>query len=129
MMGGLFGRKVPGGNFGMGAYGLESMKLPAMDTPQQGISYNPQAMAQQPQRRQSFWQGGDKFTLRDGLAGALAVLGDAFSQQAGGGVGAVGGLIQGRMAPLQEAAARAAEERKRAAELADYEAKKGIDAR
>lgn len=33
---------------------------------------------------QGYWQGGDGFSGRDGLAGVLAVIGDAFAQRGGG---------------------------------------------
>lgn len=81
-------------------------------------------VAQQPSA--GFWQGGNKFTFRDGLAGALAAIGDGLSNYGGGGGGAVNSLLQSRAAPGQQAAALAEEQRKRAAELADYRAKLGI---
>ena len=52
----------------------------------------------QPQEKpRGFWQGGEKLGVKDGLAGILAAVGDAFSQQAGGQGGAVGMLAGGRM--------------------------------
>lgn len=36
-----------------------------------------------PERPKGFWQGGDKFRARDGIAGLLAAVGDAFAQQSG----------------------------------------------
>lgn len=49
----------------------------------------------------SFWQGGDKFRWQDGLAGVLAAVGDAFSQQGGGQGGAVANLAGGRTSALE----------------------------
>jgi hypothetical protein len=129
MMRGLFGKKVqiPGviSGFGGGTFNMDGTQA----TPMQGeISYTPQAQAimqgQAPMPEQrSFWQGGGKFTGRDALAGALAAIGDGLRGWSGGPTGAIEGLMASRMAPAQEAAAMAAEQRKRAAELADYRSK------
>lgn len=54
-----------------------------------------------------FWQGGDKFTARDGIAGLLAAVGDAFAQENGMEGSAVSGLTGGRAKAM--AAAKAAE--------------------
>lgn len=133
MMRGLFGKSLPGAisGFGGGTFDLDGAQV----TPQQsGITLTPQASevlqgnAPMP-KPQSFWQGGNRFTGRDALAGVLAAIGDGLRGWSGGPTGAVEGLIAGRLAPGQQAAALAAEQRKRAADLADYEAKKGIDAR
>lgn len=56
-------------------------------------AFAPYEMEKQP----SFWQGGDKFRGKDAIAGLLAVLGDAFANQAGMETGAVQGLGQGRL--------------------------------
>lgn len=73
-------------------------------------------------KRQSYWQGGDKFTLRDGIGAALMAVGDGFSNWANGpGAGGnVRSLIGGRQSALEQAqaaraqaqAAIAAEERR-----------------
>lgn len=107
-------------------YGMKSAVMPGMqgNPMTTGGAYG-QPMQEKPR---SFWQGGDKFTLRDGIAGALAAVGDGLSNWSGGGGGAVNSLMQSRMAPAQQAAALAAEQRKRAAEMADYRTKKSIDA-
>lgn len=60
------------------------------------------------EERQGFWQGGDKFTGRDGIAGILAVIGDALAQQGGGQGGAVDNLSGNRMFAI--AMARKAQE-------------------
>jgi hypothetical protein len=65
----------------------------------------PQQSGQQP----NFWNGGGKFGVKDGLAGILAVLGDTFSQRAGGQGGAVANLAGGRNQAME--AARAAQAR------------------
>ncbi len=59
----------------------------------------------------TFWQGGDKFTGRDAIAGLLAAIGDAFTQQGGGRGSAVQMLTGGRMDAM-EMARKAAEEQK-----------------
>jgi len=58
------------------------------------------------QRRPGYWMGGDKFTGRDALAGAMAAIGDGLQNWAGGQGGAVGGLIGNRAAVAQQEAAR-----------------------
>ena len=57
-----------------------------------------------------FWQGGDKFTGRDGIAGILAVIGDAFAQQGGGAGGATPMLMNGRLSAIEMAKKQAAEQ-------------------
>lgn len=124
----MIGRK---GLFGRGLGGAEMTALPDMaNIPSTAQGRYGNAMLQPvPQKQPGFWQGGNKFTVRDGVAGALAAIGDGLSNWSGGGGGAMQSLLASRMLPQQQAAAMAAEQRKRAAELADYEAKKGIDAR
>lgn len=57
-----------------------------------------------------FWQGGDKFTARDGIAGLLAAVGDAFSREGGGEGGAVNNLVGGRAKAFAEAKKQAQQE-------------------
>lgn len=57
-----------------------------------------------------FWQGGEKFGVKDGVAGLLAVLGDAFSQRGGGEGGAVQMLAGGRMKAAEMAKQQAQQE-------------------
>lgn len=121
MMKGLFGKSMKPD------YMMPAYSMPQSGTIMDGVNLG--TPAPQQQRQPGFWQGGGKFTGRDALAGALAVIGDGLRGWSGGPTGAIEGLIAGRMAPQQQAAALAAEQRKRAAELADYEAKKGIDQR
>lgn len=126
---GLFGRGVPAmpgviSGYGGGTFDMDGTQVtPAYSMPQemgvQDANFGGGGVQQKPR---SFWQGGDKFTVRDGIAGALAAIGDGLSGWAGGGVGAVGGLLQGRMEPQR----LAEEQRRRAAELADYRTKLGI---
>lgn len=58
-------------------------------------------------KRQSYWQGGDKFTGRDALAAGLAAIGDGFSTWANGpsAGGATGMLIGGRGRAIEQAKA------------------------
>lgn len=112
---GLFGRrKSPTFNAGMG-------QMPEVFDRASQADYG--MSVQQEAAPQSFWQGGDKFTLRDGIAGALAAVGDGLSNWSGSGGGAVNNLMQSRVAPAMQAAALAAEQRKRAQDMADYQAK------
>lgn len=129
MMRGLFGRSMPGPitGFGGGTFNMDG-SLPDMasiPTTAGGRFGNP--MPQQQMPRQSFWRGGSRFTGRDAIAGALAAIGDGLRGWAGGPTGAVEGLMASRMAPQQQAMAMAAEQRKRAAELADYRQKLMLD--
>lgn len=57
-----------------------------------------------------FWQGGDKFTARDGIAGLLAGIGDAFDREGGGDGGALDALIGGRAKAFAEARKQAQQE-------------------
>lgn len=51
-----------------------------------------------------FWQGGDKFTGRDAIAGIMAAIGDALSRQSGGqGMNAAMGLAQSRLSAINAA--------------------------
>lgn len=65
-----------------------------------------------PPRPERFWQGGEKFGVKDGLAGLLAVFGDALARNAGGEGFAVQGLLGGRSSALDEFKKRAEQERK-----------------
>lgn len=69
------------------------------------------------EKRQSYWQGGDKFTVRDGFAGALAAVGDGLTNWAnGGGGGATSYLLEGRNDALTAARKAQAEAIKAAQE-------------
>lgn len=52
---------------------------------------------------QGYWQGGDGFSGRDGLAGVLAVIGDAFAQRGGGQPMAMRNLMGSRNDAMQMA--------------------------
>lgn len=113
--------------FGMGRYGMdeeERRRLAAMAN-RGGMAQEPIQMTQGAQRmlqsaprmeekpkRQSYWQGGEKFTGRDALAGGLSVIGDALMNRSGGQGGMTQALIGGRFGAIQQAReARAAAER------------------
>lgn len=89
----------------------------------------PQMPDEMPQRAPGFWQGGDKFRARDGIAGLLAVVGDALSRRGGGEGGAVDMLAGTRMSAMEQAQLAQAAQAKRIQELQDYEAKKQVDQR
>lgn len=94
------------------------------------IANMPAPMQGAPQDRQpSFWQGGGKFGLRDGIAGILAAIGDGLAQQGGGQGGAVQMLAGGRMDAMDMARKAQAAQMERQIGLQDYEAKKRIDQR
>ncbi len=79
--------------------------------PQQQVPAGGLLGQQQPQ--QGFWQGGDKFRARDGIAGILAVIGDAIAANRGSGsMGATQNLMGGRFDAMEEAKKRAAEQAK-----------------
>lgn len=78
-------------------------------SPADAAPFAPQREAPQQQDDPGFWQGGGKFGVRDGIAGALAVIGDALAQRGGGQGGAVQMLAGGRMDAL-EMAKKAAEQ-------------------
>lgn len=61
------------------------------------------AEEEEKKRAPGFWAGGDKFTTRDGIAGLLAVVGDAFSRQAGGDGGATDMLGGQRLSAIEMA--------------------------
>lgn len=83
----------------------------AQGAPQQQVPAGGLLGQQQPQ--QGFWQGGDKFRARDGIAGILAVIGDAIAANRGSGsMGATQNLMGGRMDAMEEAKKRAAEQAK-----------------
>ncbi len=87
------------------------------------------AMSAPQERPQGFWQGGDKFRAKDGLAGILAVIGDVAAQQGGGQGGAVNMLASGRMQAAEAARKAQAAQIARQQGLEDYEAQKQIDQR
>lgn len=94
--------------------------FPAMDIEAQHNFDAPARMPQggllsAPQPQQGFWQGGDKFRARDGIAGLLAVVGDALSRNSGGEGYATKGLLGGRL-DAQEMARKKAEEQAALAE-------------
>lgn len=65
----------------------------------------------QPLPQQGFWQGGEKFRAKDGIAGLLAVIGDAIAANHGSGsMGATQSLMGGRFDAMEEAKKRAAEQ-------------------
>lgn len=77
--------------------------------PQQQVPAGGLLGQQQPQ--QGFWQGGEKFRARDGIAGLLAVIGDAIAANRGSGsMGATQNLMGGRMDAMEEAKKRAKEQ-------------------
>ncbi|TXH45993.1 MAG: hypothetical protein E6Q97_30490 [Desulfurellales bacterium] len=58
-----------------------------------------------------FWQGGEKFRGKDGIAGLLAVIGDAIAANHGSGsMGATQSLMGGRFDAMEEAKKRAKEQ-------------------
>lgn len=93
-------------------------------TPPAGIPELPQSAPMPeaaPAKPASFWEGGDKFGWRDGAAGALAAIGDAFAQQNGADGGSVAMLSQGRAAKLAADKAMRAAEAKRATDFQDWQ--------
>lgn len=87
-------------------------------------AFTPYEMPQE-EKPANFWQGGEKFGLKDGLAGVLAVLGDAFTQRGGGssqfvqtlGTGRLSAIDAARKAQQQAAEIAAARQRAQAAGL------------
>lgn len=73
-----------------------------------------------------FWQGGDKFTGRDGIAGILAVIGDAFAQNGGGAGGATPMLMNGRLSAI-EMAKKQAEDQLQQQALMEAARQRGIN--
>jgi hypothetical protein len=89
---------------------MQQPQLP--DSSNQPRQIDPDVMkliGDEPARAKSFWQGGKKFGVTDGIAGILAVLGDGLSRNRGyGDGGAVQNLIGGRtggLSALKEAQA------------------------
>lgn len=94
------------GPYGYGTPGYGDGNEQEMSDVRLGILDSPQ----QPQERQrGFWGGGEKFGWKDGAAGVLAALSDAFMQQGGGQGGAVQGLA-GRRENAMEKALKAQEQ-------------------
>lgn len=60
----------------------------------------------------NFWQGGEKFRAKDGIAALLAAIGDGLSQANGGQAWATRNLAGGRFDAMEEAKKRAAEQAK-----------------
>lgn len=73
-----------------------------------------------------FWQGGDKFGARDGIAGILAVIGDALAQQGGGHGAAMPMLMGGRLSAIEMAKKHAAEQQQQQA-LMEAARQRGIN--
>lgn len=119
---GLFGgKKKMGGLFGApGSYATPGI---GDDIERQRRGLLGDGEGERPKR---FWQGGDKFTGRDAIAGILAVIGDVAAQQSGGEPGAVdmltgsrfGAIEQARKAQQQAQEIAAARQRAQAAGLA-----------
>lgn len=66
----------------------------------------------EPEDKRGFWQGGDKFTGRDALAGLLASVGDGLQNYYGGDGNAMGYLQAGRLSAAEMAREKAAEQEK-----------------
>lgn len=75
------------------------------------------------EKRKSFWQGGDKFTGRDAVAGLLAAVGDAFAAQNDQQGYGTEMLLGGRFRAMDEAKEL---EKERAKIQEQYEAGRGI---
>lgn len=103
----MFKRKRKVGLLGENDYPLE------MGVEEQAALDRAAAAPEEQKGLLSFFQGGDKFTGRDALAGLLAGIGDAFAQENGNEGAALSGLLGGRAKALAEA--RAAAERERVA--------------
>lgn len=91
-----------------------NFKLPGND--QQAVNDYASMPVEQQSAPQGFWQGGNKFGVKDGIAGLLAVLGDTFSQRAGGQGGAVQNLTGSRNSAME--LVKKAQERKAEMEAA-----------
>lgn len=95
----------------MALFGSNNRKRLPYDTSGFGDGARGTGMAA-PEENPTFWQGGSKFGVRDGIAGALAALGDVFSQRGGGQGGAVQMLAGSRIGgidAMRQAQAKAAE--------------------
>lgn len=115
------GQSAPGGGmpgvvsgYGGGTFDIGGMQVTPNDpneiryTPaaQRAMDNAPRTQDDKPQISPSYWEGGDKFTLRDGLAAGLSALGDGFSDWAnGGGRGgsALQTLVGRRLSALDQA--------------------------
>lgn len=111
----LFGRSV-GGLPGMpkrkrGLLGEDDYDLQVSPESQAALDRAAAAAPEQKKGLLGFWQGGDKFTARDGIAGLLAGIGDAFAREGGGEGTALSTLTGGRAKALAEAKAAAERER------------------
>jgi len=79
------------------------------------------------EKPKGYWEGGDKFTVRDGIAGALAAVGDGLTSWAGGGgAGTLGRqtLIGGRRSAIEQAKAAKAAAQQAAAKQQEMQARK-----
>ena len=138
---GLFGNSLMGRG---GIYGEpdkwlpESMRIPDWMRQQTDLGVPAEtrqavnqaaAMPAQEQKPRGFWNGGDKFTTRDGFAAVLAAIGDIAARRNGYQGGAVQNLAGGRADFMNAQRMAEAAQAKRQAELQDYERKKQIDQR
>lgn len=103
-------------------------RMNQMPAPEMNIGIDTGGPAQAPQRQPGFWNGGDKFSARDGIAAALAAIGDAFAQRGGGQGGAVDMLTGGRMNAMKLARDAQQRQQERQEGLQDYRSKAEIDA-
>jgi hypothetical protein len=98
-------------------FGVSLGNVPSQAMPQ-AVQPAPAALLDgAPEGPKGFWQGGDKFRARDGIAGLLAAIGDGLSRNSGGEGFAVKGLI-GQRTKGSEALEAAQKEYKRKQQVA-----------
>lgn len=78
----------------------------------------PQGLLAEPEQPQGFWQGGEKFGVREGLAGLLAGVGDGLQNYYGGNGRAMDSLLSGRMSAMEMARKKAEEQAQLAQRMA-----------